>query len=92
MILIFMELNFMCKRKILARLKKETTLALTCLVMKMDRYFPIFVSEEKFENSMYLLLVFNDDKSHYVYIKDFDRYMFHKTKNKNKNRLFKSCL
>ena len=28
-----------------------------------------------------LLLLTDDDKSHYVYIKDFDRFMFHKTKN-----------
>ena len=29
---------------------------------------------------MDLLLLINDDKSHYVYIKDFDKFMFHKTK------------
>ena len=33
---------------------------------------------------MDLLLVTDENKSHYVYIKDFDRFMFHKTKNKNK--------
>ena len=31
---------------------------------------------------MYLLLLIIDDKSHYVYIKDFDRFMFHKKKNR----------
>ena len=41
---------------------------------------------------MDLLLVIDGDKLHYVYIKDFDRFMFHKTKNKNKKRVFKSCL
>ena len=45
--------------------------------------FPIYVSNQKFENSMQLLLVTNEDKSHYVYIKDFDRFMFQKTKTKN---------
>ena len=34
----------------------------------------------------------DDDKLHFVYIKDFDRFMFHKTKNKNKNHFCKSCL
>ena len=44
--------------------------------------FPINVSDQKFENSMDLLFLNDDDdKSHYVYIKDFDRIMFHKTKN-----------
>ena len=55
--------------------------------------FPIYVSDQKFENSIDLLLVTDADKSHYVvYIKDFDRFMFLKTKNKNKKYLCKSCL
>ena len=41
---------------------------------------------------MDLLFLNDDDKSHYVYIKDFDRFMFHKTKNKNKKWFCKSCL
>ena len=54
--------------------------------------FPIYVSDQKFEDSMDLLVLNDDDKSHYVYIKDFDRFMFHKTKNKNKKLFYKSCL
>ena len=41
---------------------------------------------------MDLLFVTDCDISHYVYIKDFDRFMFHKTKNKNKKYFCKSCL
>ena len=37
---------------------------------------------------MDLLLLIDDEKSHYVYIKDFNRFMFHWAK-KNKS---KSCL
>ena len=54
--------------------------------------FPIYVSDKKFEDSMDLLLLINDDKSHYGYIKDFKTFMFHKTKNKNKKWFRKSCL
>ena len=54
--------------------------------------FPIYVSDQKYEDSRDLLLLIDDDKSHYVYIKDFDRFMFHKTKNKNKKWFCKSCL
>ena len=43
--------------------------------------FPIYNSHQKFKNSMDLLLVSNENKSHYAYIKDFDRFMLHKTKN-----------
>ena len=38
---------------------------------------------------MDLLLLLDYDKSHYVYITDFDRFMFHKTRNKNKNGFVK---
>ena len=41
---------------------------------------------------MDLLLLIKDNKSHYVYIKDFNRFMFHKTKNKNKKWFCKNCL
>ena len=54
--------------------------------------FPIHFSDQKSENSMDLLLLINDDKSNYVYIKDFNTFMFHKTKNKNKKWLCRSCL
>ena len=54
--------------------------------------FPIYVSDQTFEDSMDLLLLTDDDKSHYVYIKDFDRFAFHKTKNKNKKWFCESCL
>ena len=54
--------------------------------------FPIYISDQKFEDQMDLLLLIDNDKSHYVYIKDFDRFMFHKTKNKNKKWFCKSCL
>ena len=44
--------------------------------------FPIYVSDQKFEDSMDLLLLTD------MYIKEFNRFMFHKTKNKNKKVLF----
>ena len=49
----------------------------------------IYISDQKFENIMDLLLINDENKSHYVYIKDFDRFMFHKKKNKIKNTFAK---
>ena len=54
--------------------------------------FPIYISDQKFKDILDLLLLINDDQSHYVYIKDFNTFMFHKTKNKNKKWFCKSCL
>ena len=90
MTLIMMGLGFLFEKKILARLKQKTIFALISIVMKTD--FSNYVSDQEFENLMDLLLVIDENKSHYVYIKDFDRFMFHKTKNKNKKWFCRSCL
>ena len=39
-----------------------------------------FFQDQKFENSMDLLLLIDDDKSYYVYIKDFDRFFVSQNK------------
>ena len=54
--------------------------------------FPIHISDQESKDSIDLLQIFYGDKSHCVYIKGFDRFMFHKTKNKNKKYFCKSCL
>ena len=55
-------------------------------------FFAIYVSYQYFKDSMDLLLLKNDNNSHYVYIKGFDRFMFHKTKSKSKKWFCRNCL
>ena len=43
----------------------------------------VHISDQKFKDCMGLLLTTNENKSHYVYIKDFNRFMCNKTNNKN---------
>ena len=54
--------------------------------------YQIFISKRTFEVSIVLLILIENDKSHYVYIKDFNTFMFHITKNENKKWFCKSCL
>ena len=63
---------------ILKRLKYKVIFLLMYLAMRISWFF-------QFMFPMNLLLLIKDNKSHYVYIKDFNRFMFHKTKNKNKS-------
>ena len=60
-------------------------------VIKKKLTFPVNISDQKSEKSMDLLHIFDENKSHYLYIKDFGRFMFSKTKNKTKNCFCKSC-
>ena len=45
---------------------------------------PIYISKKSFENCVNVLMIHEGNKSHYVYIKDFNRLKFNKTKNGNK--------
>ena len=54
--------------------------------------YPVYLSDQKFDDSMDLLLISSNFTSYYVYIKDFNWLMFNKTKNKNKKYFCKSCL
>ena len=46
--------------------------------------YPVYVSNQKFRDCMDLLLILDENKSHYVHIKGFGEFMCNKTKNKNK--------
>ena len=92
MILIIKESNFLYQRKIIVKLKwKKISISVFCYE-KNKLTYPIYVSDQTFENSMDLLLISNENESHYLYIKDFDRLIFSKTKSKNKKYFCKSCL
>ena len=54
--------------------------------------YPAYLSNQSFNDCLDLLLISNNFNGHYVYIKDFNRLMFTKTKNKNKKYYCKSCL
>ena len=47
--------------------------------------YPVDVSDKTFEDCMDLLLITDGNILHYVYINDFNKFMYNKTKHKNKN-------
>ena len=86
------EIEFHVQEKDFSKIETRNSISISVFGYENGLTFPICIKEKKLENVIDLLLVFDDDKSHYVYVKDLDRYMFHKTKNKNKKPFCKSCL
>ena len=84
--------EFPVREKDLNKIEKKSNICINVFCYENKLVFPMYNSNQKFENSMDLLLVIDENKSHYVYIKDFDRFIFYKTKNKNKKYFCKSCL
>ena len=83
---------FPVKEKDFKKIQVQNNISVNVFGYEDKLVFPIYISNKTFDDSMDLLLLYEDDKSHYVYIKDFNTFMFHKTKNKNKKWFCKSCL
>ena len=77
-------IEFPVQEKDFNKIEVQNNICINVFGYENELVYPIFISKQKFEDSMDLLLLIEDDKSHYVYIKDFNTSMFHKTKNKNK--------
>ena len=76
-------IEFPVWEKTFSKTEKKNNICINVYCYEKKLIFQMHISDQKCENSMKLLLVIDENKSHYVYIKDFDRFMFHKTKNKN---------
>ena len=74
-------IKFPVQEKDFSKIEVKNNICINVFGYENGLVFPIYVSDQKFEDSMDLLLLIDNDKSHYVYIKDFNRFMFHKTKN-----------
>ena len=77
-------MEFTVQEKDFSKIEVKNNICINVFGYENELVFRIYVSDQKFEDSMDLLLLIDDDKSHYVYIEYFNRFMFHKTKNKNK--------
>ena len=86
------ETEFPVQKRYFSKIEAKNNICINVFGYKNGMVFPIYVSDQTFEDSVDLFLLFNDDKSYYVYIKDFDRLLFQKTKSKNKKWFCRSCL
>ena len=75
---------FLVWEKDFSKIETKSSICINVFCYENKMTFPIHVLDQECENLVDLLLVTDKNKSHYVYIKDFDRFMLHKTKNKNK--------
>ena len=86
------EIEFPVQEKDFSKIRVKNNICINVFGYENGMVLSIYVSDQKFEDAMDLLLLIDDDKSHHVYIKDFDKFVFHKTKNKNKKWFCRSFL
>ena len=69
MTLIMYMLNFLSLKKIIVKLKQNKNICINVFSYADDMAYFVHVSDKAFEDSMDLLLITDENKSHYVYIK-----------------------
>ena len=62
----------------------QNNICINVFCFENDLVYPVHISKQKFEEYIDLLLINDENKMHYVYIKDFNRFMSNKAKYKNK--------
>ena len=60
-------------KKDYCKVERQNNICINLFCYESGLAYPVYVSDQMFHNSMDLLLISNEKKSHYVYIKDFDK-------------------
>ena len=74
------------------KIEKQNEINISVFGYENKQPYPIYVSKEKYKDHMELLLITKDENKHYVLIKDFNKFMFNQTKNKNKKHFCMQCM
>ena len=74
------------------KIEKQNDININVFGYEEKQPFPIYISKEKFEDQMNLLLITKDNNKHYVLIEDFNKFMFNQTKHKERKHFCMHCL
>ena len=88
----FTGIEFPVSIKDIPKIEKMNNISINVFGFEVNSTFPIFISENQTGNSLNLLLISKDEKRHFVYIKDFNRFMYNKTKHNCKKHFCIHCL
>ena len=88
----YIGIEFPVTIKQLNKIEKQNEININVFGYEEKQPYPIYISKEKYEDHMELLLITKDENKHYVLIKDFNKFMFNQTKHKNKKHFCMYCL
>ena len=74
------------------KIEKQNSININVFGYENKQPYPIYVSKEKYEDHMELLLVTEKENKHYVLINDFNRFMYNQTKHEHRKHFCMHCL
>ena len=88
----YLSIEFPVSQKQYNKIEKQNNININVFGYEEKQPFPIYVSKEKFEDQMNLLLITKGEKKHYVPIKDFNKFMYNQTEHKERKHIVFSVL
>ena len=88
----YKDIEFPVTIKQINKIEKKNNINISVFGYENKQPYPIYVSKEKFDDHMELLLITENENKHYVLIKDFNRFMFGQTKYDHKKYFCLYCL
>ena len=74
------------------KIEKQNSIRINIFGYENEEPYPIHISKETFEDQMNLLLITEDEKKHYILIKDFDKFMYNRSRHKERKHFCMYCL
>ena len=78
-------IEFPVSKKDFNKIEKKNNICINVFCHENNLVYTVYVSNQKFKNCMDSFTITNENKSHYAYIKDFNRFMYIRQKMKMKN-------
>ena len=85
-------IEFTVSKRYYCKIKQKNNICINVFCYENNLVYAVYVSDQKFEDHLELLLITDENKSHYVYIKDLNRFMCNKTKCGTKKHFCGYCL
>ena len=83
---------FPVSQKQYKKIEKQKSIKINVFGYEERQPYPIRISKETFEDQMNLLLITEDEKKHYVLIRDFYRFMYNQSKHQHRKHFCLSYL
>ena len=85
-------IEFPVSKKDFSKIEVKNKICINVLCYENKLTYPVYISDQRFKNSMDLLMISNENKSNYEHIKDFERFVFSETKSKKKKIILQKLL
>ena len=88
----YSEIQFPVTIKQINKIEKKNDIRINIFGYEERQPYPIYISKEKYEDHIEMLLITKDENKHYVLIKDFNKFMYNQTKHKARKHFCMHCL